>query len=202
MRPMRNGLTEAVLAGRRPVAVRDRLRSVPRPPSLDALPHRAAGGPRRSRHVAGGRAHRDDQRAAWPRFCAAWKPRSRPRKRARRCTRSSAALPPGVFVDPELRRDPDAVVTEALTVLVRLGILRRGGAALPAHRCARRCALSARRRYGRLSAQHARRNARRGGAPGMTRVIALLRAVNVGGTGKIAMADVVQAADRARFRAA
>jgi hypothetical protein len=38
-----------------------------------------------------------------------------------------AALPPNVFVDPELRRDPDAVVTEALTVLVRLGMLAADG---------------------------------------------------------------------------
>jgi hypothetical protein len=38
-----------------------------------------------------------------------------------------AALPPNVFADPELRRDPDAVVTEALTVLVRLGMLAAGG---------------------------------------------------------------------------
>jgi hypothetical protein len=38
-----------------------------------------------------------------------------------------AALPENVFADPELRRDPDAVVTEALTVLVRLGILAADG---------------------------------------------------------------------------
>jgi hypothetical protein len=38
-----------------------------------------------------------------------------------------AALPPNVFVDPELRSDPDAVVTEALTVLVRLGMLGADG---------------------------------------------------------------------------
>lgn len=38
-----------------------------------------------------------------------------------------AALPAGVFVDPELRRDPDAVVDEALTVLVRLGTLAAEG---------------------------------------------------------------------------
>jgi hypothetical protein len=38
-----------------------------------------------------------------------------------------AALPPNVFVDPELCRDPDAAVTEALAVLVRLGILAADG---------------------------------------------------------------------------
>jgi hypothetical protein len=38
-----------------------------------------------------------------------------------------ATLPPAVFVDPELRDDPDAVVTEALTVLVRLGMLAADG---------------------------------------------------------------------------
>jgi len=38
-----------------------------------------------------------------------------------------AALPAGVFADPELRHDPDGVVTEALTVLVRLGILGAAG---------------------------------------------------------------------------
>jgi hypothetical protein len=38
-----------------------------------------------------------------------------------------AALPPNVFADPELRRDPDAAVSEALTVLVRLGILAADG---------------------------------------------------------------------------
>jgi hypothetical protein len=36
-------------------------------------------------------------------------------------------LPAGVFPDPELERDPDAVVTEALTVLVRMGMLRAAG---------------------------------------------------------------------------
>ena len=36
-------------------------------------------------------------------------------------------LPASVFVDPELRRDPDAAATEALTVLVRLGILGAEG---------------------------------------------------------------------------
>ena len=39
-----------------------------------------------------------------------------------------AALPPNVFADPELRSDPDAVVTEALTVLVRLRMLAADGA--------------------------------------------------------------------------
>jgi hypothetical protein len=34
-----------------------------------------------------------------------------------------AALPRGAFADPEVRRDPDACVDEALTVLVRLGFL-------------------------------------------------------------------------------
>ena len=38
------------------------------------------------------------------------------------------ALPHNVFVDPELERAPDAVVTEALTVLVRMGILAAAGA--------------------------------------------------------------------------
>jgi hypothetical protein len=38
-----------------------------------------------------------------------------------------AALPPNVFADPELRADPDATVTEALTALVRLGILAAEG---------------------------------------------------------------------------
>ena len=38
-----------------------------------------------------------------------------------------AALPAGAFADPELQRDPDAVVTEALGVLVRLGILAADG---------------------------------------------------------------------------
>jgi hypothetical protein len=38
-----------------------------------------------------------------------------------------AALPAGVFVDPELRRDADAAVSEALTVLVRLGMLGADG---------------------------------------------------------------------------
>jgi hypothetical protein len=38
-----------------------------------------------------------------------------------------AALPANVFADPELRRRPDAVTGEALTVLVRLGILRAAG---------------------------------------------------------------------------
>ena len=38
-----------------------------------------------------------------------------------------AALPANAFVDPELQRDPDAAVTEALTVLVRLGILAAEG---------------------------------------------------------------------------
>ena len=37
------------------------------------------------------------------------------------------ALQPNVFADPELRRDPDAAVTEALAVLVRLGILAADG---------------------------------------------------------------------------
>jgi hypothetical protein len=38
-----------------------------------------------------------------------------------------AALPPNVFADPELRSRPDAVVDEALTVLIRLGILAAAG---------------------------------------------------------------------------
>lgn len=38
-----------------------------------------------------------------------------------------AALPVNVFADPELRRDPDDVVTEALSVLVRLGTLAADG---------------------------------------------------------------------------
>jgi len=38
-----------------------------------------------------------------------------------------AALPANVFVDPELQRDPDGAVTEALTVLVRLGTLAADG---------------------------------------------------------------------------
>jgi hypothetical protein len=38
-----------------------------------------------------------------------------------------AALPRNVFVDPELERDPDACVTEALTVSVRLGVLAADG---------------------------------------------------------------------------
>ena len=38
------------------------------------------------------------------------------------------ALPPGVFSDPELQHDSDACVTEALTVLVRMGILGAAGA--------------------------------------------------------------------------
>jgi hypothetical protein len=38
-----------------------------------------------------------------------------------------AALPSNVFVDPELRADPEATVTEALTILVRLGILAADG---------------------------------------------------------------------------
>jgi len=38
-----------------------------------------------------------------------------------------AALPPNVFVDPELNSRPDTVVDEALTVLVRLGILAAAG---------------------------------------------------------------------------
>jgi hypothetical protein len=37
------------------------------------------------------------------------------------------ALPANVFVDPELRRAPDVVVSEALTALVRLGILAADG---------------------------------------------------------------------------
>jgi hypothetical protein len=37
------------------------------------------------------------------------------------------ALPAGAFVDPELRRDPDAVVAEALSVLVRMGFLAADG---------------------------------------------------------------------------
>jgi hypothetical protein len=47
---------------------------------------------------------------------------------ARQAVRAQlAALPANAFVDPELRRDPDAAVTEALTVLVRLGILAAEG---------------------------------------------------------------------------
>jgi hypothetical protein len=38
-----------------------------------------------------------------------------------------AALPANVFADPELQRAPDAVVSEALAVLVRLGILAADG---------------------------------------------------------------------------
>jgi len=38
-----------------------------------------------------------------------------------------AALPPIVFADPELRSRPDAIVDEALTVLIRLGILAAAG---------------------------------------------------------------------------
>ena len=38
-----------------------------------------------------------------------------------------ASLPPNVFADPELRSRPDSVVDEALTVLVRLGILTAAG---------------------------------------------------------------------------
>ncbi len=38
-----------------------------------------------------------------------------------------AALPSNVFADPELRRRPDAVVDEALMVLIRLGILAAAG---------------------------------------------------------------------------
>jgi hypothetical protein len=38
-----------------------------------------------------------------------------------------AALPANVFVDPELARDPDAVVSEALSVLVRRGMLAADG---------------------------------------------------------------------------
>ena len=36
-------------------------------------------------------------------------------------------LPPNVFPDPELQRDPDAAVSEALTGLVRMGILGAAG---------------------------------------------------------------------------
>jgi hypothetical protein len=47
---------------------------------------------------------------------------------ARRSVRAQlAALPANVFADPELQRDPDAVVSEALTVLVRLGTLAPEG---------------------------------------------------------------------------
>jgi len=38
-----------------------------------------------------------------------------------------AALPAGVFVDPELQRNPDAAVREALTVLVRMRFLAADG---------------------------------------------------------------------------
>lgn len=38
-----------------------------------------------------------------------------------------AALPSNLFVDPELARNPDAVVRESLTVLVRLGFLAADG---------------------------------------------------------------------------
>lgn len=38
-----------------------------------------------------------------------------------------AALPPIVFADPELRSRPDAIVDEALTVLIRMGILAPAG---------------------------------------------------------------------------
>ena len=38
-----------------------------------------------------------------------------------------AAFPANVFVDPELRSVPDAVVAEALTGLVRMGILAADG---------------------------------------------------------------------------
>ena len=76
-----------------------------------------------------------------------------------------AALPADVFVDPELRREPDAVVTEALTVLVRLGTLAADG---PRYR------LTETRTDARfphiadmvdVPAQHARGNAGSGAAP-------------------------------------
>ncbi len=47
---------------------------------------------------------------------------------ARQAVRAQlAGLPAAAFVDPELRRDPDGAVSEALTVLVRLGILAAEG---------------------------------------------------------------------------
>jgi hypothetical protein len=42
--------------------------------------------------------------------------------------RALAALPPDAFVDPEVRRDPDGVVAEALAVMTRRGLLVTEGA--------------------------------------------------------------------------
>ena len=126
MRPMRNGLTEAVL----PVAE----------PWLCAIAYDPFRGKRLSmlyRIVSP--ANRDDlgtslaaARAVTTSallatyLCGVDKPFEA--SAARESVRAQlAALPPNVFVDPELHSRPDAVTDEALAVLIRLGFLAADG---------------------------------------------------------------------------
>jgi hypothetical protein len=127
MRPMRNGLTEAVL----PVAE----------PWLCAIAYDPFRGRRLSMlYRVVPPANRDDlgtslaaARAVTTSallatfLCSIDRPFTAEDALANVCAQL-AALPPNVFADPELRSDPDAVVTEALTVLVRLRMLAADGA--------------------------------------------------------------------------
>jgi len=126
MRPMRNGITDAVL----PIAT----------PWLCAIAYDPFRGSRLSmlyRIVKP--AHRDDLGSS----LAAARPVTTSALLAsylsvvgvpfaadeaqRAVRRQLDALPANVFADPELQRDPDAAVSEALTVLVRMRVLGAAG---------------------------------------------------------------------------
>ncbi len=108
------------------LSLRRELRSVRFTASLDALPDRAArqraDDEEVSRYPPRGRESVARRMAARARRRTVYRARS-----VRRGSSTAASLPPQLFVDPELRNKPDALVRAALRLMVQWQILQRDG---------------------------------------------------------------------------